>query len=96
MIDPKEFRTQILRSIQNEFGDDVEIDDDQTIEKSYGWIVFYNSKEFLRTGDPMTALMSNTPLLCTWDGEQYALPMHCSVAEGIEQLEVRHQLLGGG
>jgi len=92
----QEFRAQILQQLREEFGDDVEINDVQTIEKDYGWIVFYNSKEFLRTGDPMTALMSNAPLLCTWEGGRYPLALNCSVAEAIGQLEVKHQLLGSG
>lgn len=95
MIDHDKFRAQILRSLQDEFGDDVEINDEQTIRKSYGWIVFYNSKEFLRSGDPMMALISNAPLLCTWDGNRYPLPMNCSVAEGLELLEAEHELARG-
>jgi len=92
MVKQSEFRAQILRSIQDVFGEDVDINDDQTIEKSYGWVVFYNSKEFLRTGDPMTALMSNAPWLCTWEGDRYPLPMNCSVAEAIDELEAKLRL----
>ena len=94
MQNKNEFRLYILRSLQTEFGDDIDINDNQTIEKSYGWIVFYNSKEFLRTGDPMVALMSNAPILCTWEGAVYPLPMHCTVSEAVAILESQYGLSG--
>ncbi|MCO6046971.1 YrhB family protein [Aeoliella sp. ICT_H6.2] len=86
-MDPEEFRQAILQKIRLEFGEDVDIDDQKTIHKDYGWIVFYNTKAFLASGDLMVALMSNAPWLCTWDGECYSLPLHCSVAEGVRILE---------
>ena len=35
----------------------------QTIEKPYGWIFFYNTKEFLETGNYLFHLAGNAPIL---------------------------------
>ena len=38
-----------------------------TVAKPYGWIFFYESKQFLDTGDDLTALVGNAPILVTRD-----------------------------
>lgn len=37
--------------------------EDETIYEDFGWIFFYNSKEFVETGDMSYALGGNAPLL---------------------------------
>jgi hypothetical protein len=34
-----------------------------TIERPFGWVFFYNSKQFLETGDISQALVGNAPLI---------------------------------
>ena len=87
-----DFRGYVLQSLRSEFGDNVEIVDEKTIEKPYGWIVFYNTKEYLVSGDPDDALMSNAPTLFTWDRRIIPLAMHCSVNDAILLLESRLEL----
>ena len=92
-MDEKAFRGAVLRALQGKFGNDVDIVDKQTIKKQYGWVVFYNTQEFIDTGDPMVGLMSNNPVLCLWDGRMMPLAMHCSVEEAIRDLESEMSLL---
>jgi hypothetical protein len=40
-----------------------EIIQDATIEKPFGWVFFYNSREFLETGDLSFALTGNAPII---------------------------------
>ena len=37
--------------------------DDETIEKEYGWIFFYQTKEYLCTGNALDALVGNAPYI---------------------------------
>jgi hypothetical protein len=41
----------------------VEIVDDFTIERSWGWVFFYQSSEHLRTGSISAALAGNAPYM---------------------------------
>ena len=43
-------------------GDQFVVVDDKTIEKSFGWIFFYNSMKFLETGSTMYRLAGNGPV----------------------------------
>ena len=37
--------------------------DGETIEKEYGWVFFYQTKEYLKTGDSGDALVGNAPYI---------------------------------
>ena len=37
--------------------------DDETIEKEYGWVFFYQTKEYLKTGNIIDALVGNAPYI---------------------------------
>ena len=39
------------------------VDDEQTIEKDWGWVFFYNSNEYLKSGNMDDALMGNAPYI---------------------------------
>jgi hypothetical protein len=57
---------QVLsRSLQerNESGDPFVVVDENTIEASFGWVFFYNSKKFLGTGISRHRLAGNGPVL---------------------------------
>lgn len=40
-----------------------EILDSQTLERSYGWVFFYQSRHYIETGDPTYLLAGNAPLI---------------------------------
>lgn len=44
-------------------GDELVIVDEDTIEKDYGWIFFYNSREFLETGEFSARVAGNGPIV---------------------------------
>ncbi|MCA9251446.1 MAG: hypothetical protein KDA54_09970 [Phycisphaerales bacterium] len=44
-------------------GVEVEIVSDATIERPFGWVFFYNSVEFLRTGKLSSMLAGNAPII---------------------------------
>jgi hypothetical protein len=37
--------------------------DAETIEKEYGWVFFYQTKEYLKTGNIVDALVGNAPYI---------------------------------
>ena len=37
--------------------------DQYTIEKSWGWVFFYNSREYVKTGDDTYQLIGNAPYI---------------------------------
>lgn len=39
------------------------IDEKQTIEEALGWVYFYNSRQFLETGDFRHQLLGNAPIV---------------------------------
>lgn len=47
---------------------------DQTQVTSKGWVFFFNTADFLRTGDPMYCLAGNGPILVTREGSIRLLP----------------------
>ena len=39
------------------------IQDEQTIERDFGWVFFYQSKEFIASGDARDQLPTNAPII---------------------------------
>lgn len=72
------------------FNENIVIVDSLTVEKPYGWIFFYNTKEYLETGDFLYALLGNGPLVIERKtGKIVALPSASSPEESIQQYEDR-------
>ena len=44
------------------------IQDDLTIEREFGWVFFYQSKQFVETGDVESSLLGAAPLIVAHDG----------------------------
>jgi hypothetical protein len=67
---------------------------EQTIDKSYGWIFFYNSKCYLKTGNPLEALGGNGPLVVERaDGRVHALGSGQDPDDAIAEFERVHGLM---
>jgi hypothetical protein len=48
--------------------------EDKTIERPFGWVFFYNSRQYLQTSDPSHQLLGNGPLVVNRaDGSTEAL-----------------------
>lgn len=54
-----------VRSREAETGCDLVLLDSRTIEKSFGWVFFYDSKEHAENGDFRYALAGNAPVVVT-------------------------------
>ena len=48
-------REQAIQSVLDALDEDMDILTESTIEKDYGWLIFADSKEFIRTGDFSTS-----------------------------------------
>ena len=44
-------------------GTDLVVREDRTLEKPFGWVVFWDSRTFVETGDPQLAAIGNGPLI---------------------------------
>lgn len=62
-----EARALALRELETlldaDLRDEVIILDEFTMEKPYGWVFFYNTREFVRSGNPFVGLAGNAPLI---------------------------------
>lgn len=52
-----------LKELETSVGEELCVLPDETVECSSGWVFFFNSKKFIRTGDPKYGLAGNGPLL---------------------------------
>jgi len=67
--------------------------DSETIEKSYAWIFFYDSKRHMETGDIMCALGGNAPLFISkTDGQIFTFRTGLSIDAMIEEYEEKEQI----
>lgn len=60
--------SKLINSGYNVPGDELVIVDEETIEKDYGWIFFYTSREYLETGDISAMVAGNGPIVVEKDG----------------------------
>jgi hypothetical protein len=64
------------------------VDDSETIEEPFGWIFFYNTQEFLDTGNFSSHLPGNGPvMLSKHDGTVTFHGTGCSLEHYIEDYE---------
>jgi hypothetical protein len=54
-----------LRSLEPEVGCELVLLNDDTMEKAFGWVFFYDSKRHAETGDFRDALAGNAPIVVT-------------------------------
>lgn len=54
-----------VRSKEAEAGCDLMLLDNKTIERNFGWVFFYDSKDRVETGDLRYALAGNAPVVVT-------------------------------
>jgi hypothetical protein len=67
--------------------------DNATIEKPYAWIFFYNSKQFIETGNIMDALGGNAPLFISkFTGHIATFATGQSIDKMIDEYEEREKI----
>lgn len=62
--------------------------DDYTIEKPWGWVFFYNSREYATTGDPQYQLFGNAPYIVNKETSELS---ETGTAEDIEVYIARYE-----
>jgi hypothetical protein len=58
----EEARAVALRIASSKAGPPINIVDDKTIERPFGWVFFYQSQQYIDTQDRMYALLGNSPI----------------------------------
>lgn len=61
--DARVIANSYLLELEPQLGAPLQLADNQTIEKPFGWVFFYNSKEYLETGDFRSMLAGNAPFI---------------------------------
>lgn len=54
-----------IKNIETEVGCNLVLLDNKTIERSFGWVFFYDSKQHIETGEIRHMLAGNAPLVVT-------------------------------
>ena len=64
--------------------------DNETIEKEYGWVFFYQTKEYLKTGNILDALVGNAPYIVNkYTGELIETGTANPIEDYIAEYEAR-------
>ena len=77
-----------LDSYAAEAGCEMEIIDSATLERPFGWVFFYQSKEFLLTGGSHTQLAGNAPLIVNQHTGRVVVT---GTAEPVEEYIARYE-----
>jgi hypothetical protein len=73
--------------IEQEAGCKLELLDLSTVQVKQGWVFFYNSSDFIRTGNTSDALAGNGPLFVALDGRLTELPSSKPWQRALEELK---------
>ncbi|KRR17402.1 hypothetical protein CQ14_31425 [Bradyrhizobium lablabi] len=83
--DAKVLAEREVDAIAAAVGDDFVVIHDETVETAEGWVFFYNSREFVETGDFRDALAGNGPILVDRHGLVKRLPTGIPWETAIKQ-----------
>lgn len=80
--------TQLINVDYNVEGDELVIIPQETIEKSYGWVFFYNSKRYLQTNTFSDRVAGNGPIVFEKEtGSIHRLGSHANPLQLIQEFE---------
>lgn len=90
----EEARRLARQRIDAEGGPPVVIDDSKTVTRDWGWVFFYNSPEYVATGDVTTSIPGCAPIFVNREDGSIAQfstsrPFEASLAEYERQLASR-------
>jgi hypothetical protein len=77
----KQLAQSLLGSEISEIGCDVAIIDSATLERPFGWVFFYQSKDYLQTGHHLDQLAGNAPLIVNRHTGKF---IHTGTAQPVE------------
>jgi hypothetical protein len=75
-----------IEHLAAEVGDRFDIVPGETRCVDLGWIFFYNSADYIRTGNPMDSLVGNGPILVLRDGRIIQLPTSVPWEEALKEI----------
>lgn len=81
-----EIARKILSQSILDTGIDMELVYQDTIRTEKGWIFFYESSDFLRTGNHASLLAGNAPILVRQNGEVIRLPTYQSIEKSLKKI----------
>ena len=64
----REVANGLLTRLSSELGDALELLPEETKAVHSGWVFFYNSADYVRTGNAVDALAGNGPIFVSRDG----------------------------
>lgn len=70
----EELAEEMVAALGAACGDEFSLIYEKTIEVAEGWVFFYNSREFIETGDFISALAGNGPIFVDRSGAIRQLP----------------------
>jgi hypothetical protein len=86
-----EARTKVIEELNRGYDsleDEIIIEEERTIKKSYGWIFFYNSKRYLETEEISYMLIGNSPIIFERDSGNFVrLPSAYPAEQSIAHYE---------
>ncbi len=81
----KNIINQYLREKEIKIGEELILINEETIEKDFGWVFFYNSKKGIETGHFTELLYGNAPLIVDREnGDMHETGTVCSIEIYIE------------
>jgi len=70
--------------VRYEDSDEIVIDDKRTRTEDFGWVFYYQSKEYLASGDEAAQLVGNAPLIVDFTGRVHETGTAYPIAVYIE------------
>jgi hypothetical protein len=94
MLTPDEAKALAIRSLpdMSAAGIDLVIVDERTIVKPYGFIFFYNSRQYLETRSFASSISGNGPIVVRHDGTVDALRSAAPSSQMIAAFEAQQGL----
>lgn len=59
----RDIAIELIRRISGDATPPIQILEEHTVEREFGWVFFYESKEYLKTGNRDKKLLGNAPVL---------------------------------
>ncbi|MFW5443461.1 MAG: YrhB domain-containing protein [Methylococcaceae bacterium] len=93
--DAKKIAYQYIKELEGKLGELLMLADTETIEKPFGWIFFYNSKDYLETGELSYMLAGNAPFIVDKEnGQLHVTGTDQSIEHYISEYEKQRSILG--
>ncbi|WP_168222986.1 YrhB domain-containing protein [Oceanicola sp. D3] len=73
-ITPEQALELVREKIATISDHDFVVEEERTMDRTYGWIFFYNTKAYLSSGDPSDIMPGTAPIIVLHDGSVVPMP----------------------